>query len=152
MKVIFSCLLIAILDLESDSLRNHLTVLAESLYKARSMIYPLLNKTSKIGDTLHGLAEVVKKEHKKLLARKIIIEQRKEEQERQLLEKQQKSNEEAEQKRLAVEFENRKRNASKRKSKNVKGKKKKLYFKGSWENLTKQAVMELALNEQLREK
>ena len=51
------------------------------------MIYPPLNKASKIGDTLPGLAEVVEKEHKKLLARKTIIEQRKEEQERQLLEK-----------------------------------------------------------------
>lgn len=74
-------------DLESDDFRNHLTVFAESLNKARSMIYPPLSKASKIGDVLPGLAEIVEKEHKKLLARKIIIEQRKEEQERQLLEK-----------------------------------------------------------------
>ncbi|KAL2941484.1 Eukaryotic translation initiation factor 3 subunit A [Bienertia sinuspersici] len=125
MKIIFSCLLIAILDLESDSLRNHLTVLADSLYKARSMIYPPLNKTSKIGDTLHGLAEVVKKEHKKLLARKIIIEQRKEEQERQLLEKPNRKD-------LLSNLRTGNVSASKRKSKNVKGKKQKLYFKGSW--------------------
>ncbi|KNA25849.1 hypothetical protein SOVF_002190 [Spinacia oleracea] len=74
-------------DLESDTVRNHLTALAESLNKVRSMIYPSLNKASKIKDILHGLAELVEKEHKKLLARKTIIEQRKEEQERQLLEK-----------------------------------------------------------------
>lgn len=74
-------------DLESDTVRNHLTALAESLNKSRSTIYPPLNKASKIEDTLPGLAELVEKEHKKLLARKTIIEQRKEEQERQLLEK-----------------------------------------------------------------
>jgi len=74
-------------DLESDGLRNHLTLFAESLNRVRAMIYPPLSKASKIGDALPGLAEVVEKEHKKLLARKTIIEQRKEEQERQLLEK-----------------------------------------------------------------
>ena len=74
-------------DLESDGLRNHLTLFAESLNRVRAMIHPPLSKASKIGDALHGLAEVVEKEHKKLLARKTIIEQRKEEQERQLLEK-----------------------------------------------------------------
>ncbi|CAO2832066.1 unnamed protein product, partial [Amaranthus hypochondriacus] len=108
----------SILDPESDNFRNHLTVFAESLNNVRSMIYPSVDKASKVGDILPGLAEVVEREHKKLLARKIIIEQRKEEQERQLLEKereeelkrlqQQKNNEEAEQKRLATEFERRK--------------------------------------------
>lgn len=163
----------SILDLESDNLRNHLTVLAESLKKARSMIYPPLNKASKIGDTLPGLAEVVEKEHKKLLARKTIIEQRKEEQERQLLEKereeelkrqqQQKTNEEAEQKRLASEYEKRKiqriqKEIEERELEEAKAllqekfgkKQKKPIIEG--DKLTKQALMELALNEQLKEK
>ncbi|XP_021771527.1 eukaryotic translation initiation factor 3 subunit A-like [Chenopodium quinoa] len=162
-----------ILDLESDTLRNHLTVLAESLNKARSMIYPPLNRASKIGDSLPGLAEVVEKEHKKLLARKTIIEQRKEEQERQLLEKereeelkrlqQQKNNEEAEQKRLAIELEKRKiqriqKEIEEREKEETKAliqekfskNKKKPLIEG--DNLTKQQLMELALNEQLKEK
>ncbi|XP_026457362.1 eukaryotic translation initiation factor 3 subunit A-like isoform X3 [Papaver somniferum] len=74
------------LDLESDTLQGHLTLLAESLNKVRGLIYPPVKKTSKLGDALLGLAEVVNKEHKKLLARKSIIEKRKELQERQLLE------------------------------------------------------------------
>ncbi|KAI3944953.1 hypothetical protein MKW92_051050 [Papaver armeniacum] len=74
------------LDLESDTLQGHLTLLAESLTKARGLIYPPVKKASKLGDALLGLAEVVNKEHKKLLARKSIIEKRKELQERQLLE------------------------------------------------------------------
>lgn len=162
-----------IMDLESDNLKNHLTLLAESLNKARSMIYPPLNKASKIGDALPGLAEIVEKEHKKLLARKTIIEQRKEEQERQLLEKereeelkrlkQQKNDEEAEQKRLAIEFEKRKiqriqKEMEERELEETKAllqekfakNKKKPIIEG--DKLTKQAVMELALNEQLREK
>ncbi|KNA18817.1 hypothetical protein SOVF_067220 [Spinacia oleracea] len=163
----------SILDLESDTVKNHLTALAVSLNKARSMIYPPLNKASKIEDTLPGLAKLVEKEHKKLLARKTIIEQRNEEQERQLLEKEreeeskrlqlQKSNVEAEQKRLASELEKRKiqriqkeieeREIEEAKSlpqeKFSKNKKKPLI---EWDKLTKQALMELALNEQLREK
>ncbi|KAG6773142.1 hypothetical protein POTOM_020399 [Populus tomentosa] len=104
-------------DLESDGLRDHLTVFAESLNKARAMIYPPTKKSSKLGEILLGLGEIVDKEHKRLLARKSIIEKRKEEQERQLLEmereeesrrlKQQKITEEAEQKRLAAEYEQR---------------------------------------------
>ncbi|XP_021839380.1 eukaryotic translation initiation factor 3 subunit A [Spinacia oleracea] len=163
----------SILDLESDTVRNHLTALAESLNKARSMIYPPLNKASKIEDTLPGLAELVEKEHKKLLARKTIIEQRKEEQERQLLEKEreeeskrlqlQKSNVEAEQKRLASELEKRKiqriqKEIEEREIEEAKAllqekfskNKKKPLIEG--DKLTKQALMELALNEQLREK
>lgn len=163
----------SVLDLESDGLRNHLTLFAESLNKVRAMIYPPLNKSSKIGDALPGLAEVVEKEHKKLLARKTIIEQRKEEQERQLLEKereeelkrlkQQKITEEAEQRRLATEYEQRKhqrilKEMEERELEEAKallqekfGKKtKKPIIEG--EKLTKQALMELALNEQLRER
>lgn len=163
----------SVLDLESDGLRNHLTLFAESLNKARAMIYPPLSKASKIGDTLPGLAEVVEKEHKKLLARKTIIEQRKEEQERQLLEKEreeemkrlklQKITEEAEQRRLATEYEQRKhqrilKEMEERELEEAKallqekfGKKaKKPLIDG--EKLTKQALMEMALNEQLRER
>ena len=67
-------------------MRDHLTVFAESLNKARALIHPPAKKASKLGDMLSGLAETVDKEHKRLLARKSIIEKRKEEQERQLLE------------------------------------------------------------------
>ncbi|KAA0063774.1 hypothetical protein IC582_029097 [Cucumis melo] len=166
------------LGIESDGLRDHLTVLAESLNKARAMIYPPVLKASKTGDLLPDLADIVDKEHKRLLARKSIIEKRKEEQERQLLEmereeesrrlKLQKITEEAEQKRLAAEYEQRKNQRLRREmeereleeaqallqeaEKRV-GKK-----KGSRkpvldsEKLTKQTLMQLALTEQLRER
>nr|KJB26358.1 hypothetical protein B456_004G238100 [Gossypium raimondii] len=101
--------------LESDKLQDHLAVLAESLNKARAMIYPTPKKASKLGEVLPGLGEIVDKEHKRLLARKSIIEKRKEEQERQLLEMEReeeskrqnllKKTEEAEKKRLAAMFE-----------------------------------------------
>ncbi|GAB4841470.1 Eukaryotic translation initiation factor 3 subunit A [Ancistrocladus abbreviatus] len=164
------------LDLESDGLRDHLTVLAESLSKARAMIYPPVKKASKIAEILPGLAEVVDKEHKKLLARKIIIEKKKEEQERQLLEmereeeskrlKLQKITEEAEQKRLALEYEQRKNQRILREieereleeaqallqeaEKRSKKKGKKAIIEG--EKVTKQTLMELALSEQLKER
>ncbi|KAG0494571.1 hypothetical protein HPP92_005565 [Vanilla planifolia] len=101
-------------DIESVNLCDHLTSLADSLNKARSMIYHPLNKQSRLGDSLFGLADRVEKEHKRVLARKSIIEKRKEEHERQMLErereeeskrlKQQKTTEEAEQRRLAEEY------------------------------------------------
>ena len=72
--------------LESDGLRDHLTIFTQSLNKVRAMIYPPANKASKLGDMLAGLGEIVDKEHKRLLARKSIIEKRKEEHERQLIE------------------------------------------------------------------
>lgn len=72
--------------LESDGLRDHLSIFAESLNKSRAMIYPPEQKISKLGEMLPTLAEVIDKEHKVLLARKSIIEKRKEEQERHLLE------------------------------------------------------------------
>lgn len=72
--------------LESDGLRDHLALFAESLSNARVMIYPPVQKAQKLGEMLPSLAEVVEREHRRLLARKSIIEQRKEEQERQLLE------------------------------------------------------------------
>ncbi|MBA0786759.1 hypothetical protein Gotri_027795 [Gossypium trilobum] len=101
--------------LESDKLHDHLTLFAESLNKARAMIYPSTKKASKLSEVLPGLEEIVDKEHKILLARKSIIEKRKEEQERQLLEMEreeeskrqmlQKKTEEAKKKRLAAVFE-----------------------------------------------
>ncbi|KAL6505397.1 hypothetical protein OROGR_025214 [Orobanche gracilis] len=95
-------------SLESEGLRDHLSVFSESLNKSRVMIYPPVKRISISGETLPDLFEVVEKEHKRLLARKSIIEKhlfevvekehkrllarksiiekRKEEQERQLLE------------------------------------------------------------------
>ncbi|CAL5339403.1 unnamed protein product [Camellia sinensis] len=168
--------------LESDGMRDHLMIFAESLNKARSMILPSVKKASRLGEMLPDLAEIVEKEHKRLLARKSIIEKRKEEQERQLLEmnpvivkereeeskrlKLQKITEEAEQKRLASEYEQRKnqriiREIEEREleeaqallqeaEKRSKKKGKKPLIEG--EKVTKQSLMELALNEQLRER
>ena len=67
-------------------MRDHLMIFAESLNKARAMIFPPVKKASKLGEMLPGLGEIVEKEHRRLLARKSIIEKRKEEQERHLLE------------------------------------------------------------------
>ncbi|GMP60101.1 hypothetical protein CsSME_00023110 [Camellia sinensis var. sinensis] len=157
-------------------MRDHLMIFAESLNKARSMILPPVKKASRLGEMLPDLAEIVEKEHKRLLARKSIIEKRKEEQERQLLEmereeeskrlKLQKITEEAEQKRLASEYEQRKnqriiREIEEREleeaqallqeaEKRSKKKGKKPLIEG--EKVTKQSLMELALNEQLRER
>uniref|UniRef100_A0A5B6YHZ3 Eukaryotic translation initiation factor 3 subunit A n=1 Tax=Davidia involucrata TaxID=16924 RepID=A0A5B6YHZ3_DAVIN len=164
------------LGLESDGLRGHLMIFAESLNKARATIYPPEKKASKLAEILPGLAEIVDKEHKRLLARKSIIEKRKEEQERQLLEmereeeskrlKLQKITEEAEQKRLASEYEQRKNQRILREieereleeaqallqeaEKRSKKKGKKPILEG--EKVTKQTLMELALSEQLRER
>ncbi|KAF5739893.1 eukaryotic translation initiation factor 3 subunit A [Tripterygium wilfordii] len=163
--------------LESEGLRDHLTHFAESLNKARGVIYPPVQKASKLGEIIPTLGEVVEKEHKRLLARKSIIEKRKEEQERQLLEmereeesrrlKLQKITEEAEQKRLAAEYEQRKNQRIRReieereheeaqalleeaeKRSKSKGKKKPIL---EGEKVTKQTLMERALNEQLRER
>ncbi|PIA50469.1 hypothetical protein AQUCO_01300894v1 [Aquilegia coerulea] len=164
------------LDLESDRLRDHLTILAESLNKARSLIYPPIKKASKLGETLPLLAETVDKEHKRLLARKSIIEKRKEEQERQMLEmereeeskklKLQKLTEEAEQKRLALEYTKREEQRIRREieereleeaqhllqeaqKKHPKNRKKQVI---EGEKVTKESLIELALSEQLRER
>ena len=165
------------MSLESDGLRDHLANFAEHLNKARQMIYPAEKKPSKIGALLPTLTEVVAKEHKRLLARKSIIEKRKEEQERQLLEMEreeeskrlrvQKMNEEAEKLRVATEFEQRKNERlrqeieerekeetkalyeeAEKKFKNYKGKKPLI----EGDKITKQTLMELTLNEQLRER
>ncbi|KAK7854155.1 eukaryotic translation initiation factor 3 subunit a [Quercus suber] len=164
------------MGLESEILRDHLTILAQTLNKARAMIYPPSRNASKLGELLPSLAETVDKEHKRVLARKSIIEKRKEEEERKLLEKErleeskrielQKITEEAERKRLAFEFEERKNERIRREieerdlaeaqallqeaSQRIKWKGKKTGIEG--EKLTKQSVMELTLTEQLRER
>ena len=74
-------------DIESDGLSDHLSVLADSLNKARIHICPPVKKSSKLGESLISLAGIVENEHKRLLARKSIIEKRKEELERKILEK-----------------------------------------------------------------
>ncbi|KAL5981079.1 hypothetical protein ACLOJK_028999 [Asimina triloba] len=163
------------MDLDSDRLRNHLANFAESLNKARSMIYPpALPQIDQ--DSLSMLADTVDREHKRLLARKSIIERRKEEQERQMLEmereeeskrlKLQKITEEAEQKRLQSEYSRREEQRIRREieereleeaqallqeaEKRSKKKGKKPVIEG--EKVTKQSLMELALSEQLRER
>ncbi|KAF6174966.1 hypothetical protein GIB67_026454 [Kingdonia uniflora] len=166
--IFFGCL-----DLESDWLRDHLTALAESLNKARTLICPPVKKESKL-ESLAILTETVDKEHKRSLARKLIIEKRKEEQERQLLEmereaeskklKVQKINEEAEQKRLASEYLRREEQRIRREieekeleeahallqdaDKRGKRKGKRPVIEG--EKVTKQSLIEMALNEQLK--
>ncbi|OVA16064.1 Proteasome component (PCI) domain [Macleaya cordata] len=150
------------LDLESERLLDHLTVLAESLNKARALIYAPVKKTSEHGETLPGLAEVVSKEHKRLLARKSIIEKRKEEQEWQMLEmereeeskrlKLQKITEEEQ--RIQREIEERELEEAQallqEAEKRSKKKGKKPVIEG--EKVTKQSLIELASSEQLRER
>ncbi|MFS7919180.1 putative proteasome component (PCI) domain, eukaryotic translation initiation factor 3 subunit A [Helianthus anomalus] len=162
------------LGFESDVLQDHLSSLAVNLNKSWSMIYPCQTKASKLSAMLPSLGDIVDKEHKKLLARKSIIEKRKEDQERHLLEmereeeskrlKLQKKTEEAEQKRLASEFEERKhqrirREIEEREQKEAqdllndvikkKGKKPPII---EGEKVTKQTLMELAMQEQVRER
>ncbi|KAL3624614.1 Eukaryotic translation initiation factor 3 subunit A [Castilleja foliolosa] len=163
-------------SLETEGLKDHLSTFGESFGKARLMIHPHAKRVSKLDETLTDLVDVVEREHKRLLARKSIIEKRKEEQERQLLEmereesakrqKLQKITQEAEQKRLASEFkqmkhqrllkeiEDREREEAqtllKEAEKHSKKKGKRPVLEG--EKLTKEALMELARSEQLREK
>ncbi|CAN6724572.1 unnamed protein product [Malus baccata var. baccata] len=162
------------LGLESDGLRDHLTNLAKSLNKARSMMYLPVKGASKLAEILPSLADTVDKEHKRLLARKSIIEKRKEDQERQLLEmereeeskrlKLQKITEAAEQKRLAEEAEQRKNqrilkeieekeiDEAQKLLHEVRSKKKGKKHILDGEKVTKASLMELALSEQLRER
>ncbi|KAG6476185.1 hypothetical protein ZIOFF_065421 [Zingiber officinale] len=162
-------------DIESEKLSDHLAILADSLNKVRNLISPPLRKESKLGVS-YDLAEIVDKEHKRLLARKFIIEKRKEEHERQMLEmereeeskrlKLQKVTEEAEQKRLAEEYIRREEQRIHREieerelqeaqallletQKGAKKKGKKPLLEG--EKVTKQTLIEMALNEQLKER
>ncbi|KAK4725014.1 hypothetical protein R3W88_027793 [Solanum pinnatisectum] len=162
-------------SIEAEGLRDHLSLFAESLSKARLLIYPPAKKVAKLGDALSNLAEIVEKEHKRLLARKSIIEKRKEEQERLLLEKErveeskrrehQKMTEEAEQKRVSAELEQRRNQrilkeiedreleeaqAMLQEAEKRSKRKKKPVLDG--EKMTKKDIMELALHEQLRER
>ncbi|XP_042469824.1 eukaryotic translation initiation factor 3 subunit A-like [Zingiber officinale] len=162
-------------DIESEKLSDHLSILADSLSKAKNLISPPIRKASKLGIG-YDLAEIVDKEHKRLLARKSIIEKRKEEHERQMLEmerqeeskrlKLQKVTEEAEQKRLAEEYILREQQRIRREieerelqeaqamlletQKGAKKKGKKPLLEG--EKVTKQTLIEMALSEQLKER
>ncbi|KAL6627533.1 hypothetical protein ACP70R_031259 [Stipagrostis hirtigluma subsp. patula] len=161
-------------DIESDGLCDHLSVLADSLNKARNLIHPPVKRPSKLGESLVNLAGVVENEHKRLLARKSIIEKRKEELERQILEKEKEEEvkrmksirktvederlrllndqRQREQERIRREIEEKeKREAEKMLEETSKNKKKgkKPVIEGE---ITKQAIMELALSEQLKER
>ncbi|KAJ0243164.1 Eukaryotic translation initiation factor 3 subunit A [Hirschfeldia incana] len=164
------------LGIESDGLKDHLAIFAESLNKVRAMLFPVPSKASKLGGIVPNLADTVEKEHKRLLARKSIIEKRKEDQERQQLEmereeeqkrlKLQRLTEEAEQKRLAAELLERRKQRILREieekeleeaqalledtEKRMKKGKKKTLLDG--EKVTKKTVMEMALTEQLKER
>lgn len=73
--------------LESDKIRNHLTILAKRLKKARSLIHELRPCDEKVAKASpQHLLQDIEKEHSKLLARKVLIERRKEEHERKMLE------------------------------------------------------------------
>ncbi|KAG1365341.1 Eukaryotic translation initiation factor 3 subunit A [Cocos nucifera] len=161
-------------DVESDRLCDHLTTLTDSLNRARSLIYPPVKKQSKLGENLHGLADIVDKEHKRLLARKSIIEKRKEEHERHMLEMEreeeyrrlqlQKQTEQAEQQRLATEYSRReeqriRREIEERESQEVqvllketgklpKRKGKKPLLEG--DKITKKDLLEFAVHEQVK--
>ncbi|KAJ0250280.1 Eukaryotic translation initiation factor 3 subunit A [Hirschfeldia incana] len=163
------------LGIESDGLKDHLAVFAESLNKVRAMLFPVPSKASKLGGIVPNLAETVEKEHKRLLARKSIIEKRKEDQERQQLEmereeeqkrlKLQKLTEEAEQKRLAAELLERRKQRILREieekeleeakalledtEKRMKKGKKKTLLDGK---VTKETVKQMAITEQVKER
>ncbi|XAR52665.1 hypothetical protein NMG60_11020847 [Bertholletia excelsa] len=130
------------LALESNGVQDHLMIFAESSNKARAMTCPP-KKVSKTGEMLPGLMEIVEKEHKRLLFRKSIIEKRKEDQERHLLEmervEESKRIKQKQHRLLLQEAE--KRGRKKGKKPLIEG-----------EKLTKQTLMELALNEQLWER
>ncbi|CAO2204881.1 unnamed protein product [Urochloa humidicola] len=160
-------------DIESDGLSEHLSVLADSLNKARHQIRPQVKRPSKLGESLISLAGVVENEHRRLLARKSIIEKRKEDLERQILEKEKeeetkrvsslKKTEEEERIRLLNEQRQREKERIRREieEKNKaearkllddltkKAGKKHVVAEGE---LTKEAIIQLALNEQLKER
>ncbi|KAJ7534841.1 hypothetical protein O6H91_12G006400 [Diphasiastrum complanatum] len=169
-------------DLESDKIKNHLSILARRLNKAISLFQPhALARALRQSQPFSELLVLVEKEHKKLLARKVLIERRKEEQERQMLEmereeetkrlKQQRLTEEAEAKRLANESARREEArirkeieekemeearmllAESEKRKGKKGKKAAVTAAdGELTKVTKQSLMEEALNEQIKER
>ncbi|KAM0014546.1 putative proteasome component (PCI) domain, eukaryotic translation initiation factor 3 subunit A [Helianthus debilis subsp. tardiflorus] len=130
------------LGFESDVLQDHLSSLAVNLNKSWSMIYPCQTKASKLSAMLPSLGDIVDKEHKKLLARKSIIEKRKEDQERHLLEMHQ---------RIRREIEEREQKEAQALLNNVIKKKGKKLPIIDGEKVTKQTLMELATQEQVRE-
>ncbi|PUZ57793.1 hypothetical protein GQ55_5G457800 [Panicum hallii var. hallii] len=160
-------------DIESDGLSEHLSVLADSLNKARNQIRPPVKKPSKLGESLSSLAGIVENEHRRLLARKSIIEKRKEDLERQILEKEKEeeskrvsiqiknANDERirllneqrqrEQERIRREIEEKNKAEAKKLLEDLtkKAGKKHVVVEGE---LTKEAIMELALSEQLKER
>lgn len=159
-------------DIESDGLSDHLSVLADSLNKARIHICPPVKKPSKLGESLISLAAIVENEHKRLLARKSIIEKRKEELERQILEKEKEEEKkrmssqkktvdeervrllneqrQREQDRIRREIEEKNKAEAKKMLEDLnKAGKKHVVVEGE---LTKEAIMELARNEQLKER
>nr|Q9XHR2.1 RecName: Full=Eukaryotic translation initiation factor 3 subunit A; Short=eIF3a; AltName: Full=Eukaryotic translation initiation factor 3 large subunit; AltName: Full=eIF-3-theta [Zea mays]AAD39834.1 eukaryotic translation initiation factor 3 large subunit [Zea mays] len=159
-------------DIESDGLSDHLSVLADSLNKARIHICPPVKKPSKLGESLISLAAIVENEHKRLLARKSIIEKRKEELERQILEKEKEEEKkrmssqkktvdeervrllneqrQREQDRIRREIEEKNKAEAKKMLEDLnKAGKKHVVVEGE---LTKEAYMELARNEQLKER
>nr|XP_043624538.1 eukaryotic translation initiation factor 3 subunit A-like [Erigeron canadensis] len=163
------------LGFESDHLQGHLNVFAENLNRSWFMIFPSSKKGSKLSDMLPSLGEIIQKEHKRLLARKTIIEKRKEEQERRLFEmereeetkrlQEQKEAKEAEQRRLETEFKERKqqrilRDIEEREREEVQTLLKdaeKFINKNRMRpiidgNVTKQTIIELALQQQVRER
>ncbi|KAK3246629.1 Eukaryotic translation initiation factor 3 subunit A [Cymbomonas tetramitiformis] len=101
--------------LESDKIKNHITVLTKRLNRAVQLIHAELGAKQDLASKADSkqTLEQIALEHKTVLARKVIIERRKEEQERLLLEqereeeetkrKQQRLNEEAEKKRQTEE-------------------------------------------------
>ncbi|KAG2587289.1 hypothetical protein PVAP13_5NG132100 [Panicum virgatum] len=159
-------------DIESDGLSEHLSILADSLNKARNQIRPPVKKPSKLGESLSSLAGIVENEHRRLLARKSIIEKRKEDLERQILEKEKEeeskrailqiknANDERirllneqkqrEQERIRREIEEKNKAEARKLLEDLtkKAGKKHVVVEG----LTKEAIMELALSEQLKER
>ncbi|KAG0536150.1 hypothetical protein BDA96_03G039700 [Sorghum bicolor] len=159
-------------DIESDGLSDHLSILADSLNKARIHICPPVKKPSKLSESLVSLAGIVENEHKRLLARKSIIEKRKEELERQILEKEKEEEKkrmssqkktadeervrllneqrQREQDRIRREIEEKNKAEAKKLLEDLKkAGKKHVVVEGE---LTKEAIMELARNEQLKER
>ncbi|TYI03088.1 hypothetical protein ES332_A11G312700v1 [Gossypium tomentosum] len=137
--------------LESDKLHDHLTLFAESLNKARAMIYPSTKKASKLSEVLPE-----KEEQERQL-------ECEEESKRQML---QKKTEEAEKKRLAAVFEQQRAERIHKEieereleeaqallqetEKHLKRGKRKPILEG--EKLTKQALLEQAMSLQLKER
>ncbi|EES02592.2 eukaryotic translation initiation factor 3 subunit A [Sorghum bicolor] len=159
-------------DIESDGLSDHLSVLADSLNKVRNHIHPPVKKPTKLGESLISLAGIVENEHKRLLARKSIIEKRKEELERKILEKEKEEEtkrmnsqrktadeervrllneqKQREHERIRREIEEKNKAEAKKLLEDLKkAGKKHVVVEGE---LTKEAIMELALNEQLKER